>query len=94
MTRMLADGTGRLVYIGDSGTLSFLQLLRILVEKVAGPTPFSMGPAQHAVTEPQLSLSRNSPMTEQLPSKEMALILVDAFFVHVRILTAVFSIHD
>lgn len=42
MTRMLDEGTGRVIYIGDSATLSFLQLLRMIVETVAGPTPFSL----------------------------------------------------
>ena len=43
MTRMLDDGSGMLIYMGDSATLSFLQLLRVIVESVMGPTIFSSG---------------------------------------------------
>ncbi|KAM0802148.1 fungal-specific transcription factor domain-containing protein [Usnea florida] len=35
MTRMLEDVTGRLVYIGDASTLSFLALIRMIVETTA-----------------------------------------------------------
>ena len=90
MTRMLEDGAGRLVYIGDSATLSFLQLLRMIVETVAGPTPFTMDPARHAMTETQLSLPPNVQLTHQLPAEEITHILVDAFFVHVSMREAEF----
>ncbi len=83
MTRMLEDGTGRLVYIGDSATLSFLQLLRMIVEMSVGPNPFSLDPSRHAITEPQFSVLPNVQLTHQLPSKETTSILVDAFFVNV-----------
>jgi hypothetical protein len=42
-SRMLQDPTGRVLYIGDSATLSFLQLLRMMVETVAGASPFTTG---------------------------------------------------
>jgi hypothetical protein len=42
-SRMLQDPTGRVLYIGDSATLSFLQLLRMMVETVAGSSPFTNG---------------------------------------------------
>lgn len=83
MTRMLDDGTGRMMYIGDSATLSFLQLLRMIVETVAGPTPFSLDPGRHTLIETQLSLPLDIPLTHLLPPKETALILVDSFFVNV-----------
>ena len=85
MTRMLEDGTGRLIYVGDSATLSFLQLLRMIVENVAGPSPFSLDPGRHAITETQLSLLPNVQLTHQLPSRETSLVLIEAFFVHVSL---------
>lgn len=83
MTRMLEDSSGRLIYIGDASSLSFLQLLRMIVETVAGPTPFSLDPGRHSITEAKLSLSPNTHMTHLLPKKQTALILVDSFFTNV-----------
>lgn len=83
MTRMLDEGTGRVIYIGDSATLSFLQLLRMIVETVAGPTQFSLDPTRHTMLETQLSLPLDLKLTHRLPTRETALILVDSFFVNV-----------
>ena len=83
MTRLLADGSGRLVYIGDSASLSFLQMLRMIVETVAGPTSFSSDPGRHTLTESKLSPLPNAQLTHLLPPKETSIILVNAFFVYV-----------
>ena len=83
MARMLDDGTGRLVYIGDASTLSFLQLLRMIVETAAGPSPFTMDPERHKITETSLLLPPDTELTHLLPEKQTALILVDSFFVNV-----------
>lgn len=69
---MLQDPTGRLrmlptfsicirflpmiVYVGDSATLSFLQLLRMMVENAVGPSPFTNDPRRHKIVEGQFSL--------------------------------------
>lgn len=55
-SRMLQDPTGRVLYIGDSATLSFLQLLRMMVETVAGSSPFTTDPRRHKIVEGQYSL--------------------------------------
>ena len=83
MTRMLEDSTGRLIYIGDASTLSFLQLLRMIVETTVGPSPFSLDPERHKIKETPFSLSTNTELTHLLPEKQTALILVDSFFVNV-----------
>ena len=83
MARMLDDGTGRLVYVGDASTLSFLQLLRMIVETAAGPSPFTLDPERHKITESPLSLPPDTERTHLLPGKQTALILVDSFFVNV-----------
>ena len=83
MTRMLQDGAGRLIYIGDASSLSFVQLLRMIVETVIGPTSFSMDPARHMITEGKLSLGLNTPLTYALPEKNTAVMLVDSFFTNV-----------
>ena len=85
MTRMLQDGAGRLIYIGDASSLSFVQLLRMIVETVIGPTSFSMDPARHMITEAKLSLGLNTPVTYALPEKTTAVMLVDSFFTNVSI---------
>lgn len=55
-SRMLQDPTGRVLYIGDSATLSFLQLLRMMVETVVGSSPFTNDPRRHKIVEGQYSL--------------------------------------
>lgn len=85
MTRMLEDGTGRLIYIGDASTLSFLQLLRMIVETTVGPSPFTMDPERHKILETPFSLSPDTELTHLLPEKQTALILVDSFFANVSI---------
>lgn len=85
MSRMLEDGTGRLIYIGDASTLSFLQLLRMIVETTEGPSPFTMDPDRHKIMETPFSLPPDTELTHLLPEKQTALILVDSFFVNVSI---------
>ena len=85
MTRMLEDGTGRLVYMGDASTLSFLQLLRMIVETTVGPSPFTMDPERHKIKEIPFSLPSDTELTHLLPDRQTALILVDSFFVNVSI---------
>ncbi|KAK7615123.1 fungal-specific transcription factor domain-containing protein [Phyllosticta paracitricarpa] len=81
---MLQDPTGRLLYIGDSATLSFLQLLRMMVENVVGPSAFTVDPRRHKITETPFSLPPNSRHTHLLPEKRTAYILVDSFFVNTQ----------
>ena len=85
MTRMLEDSTGRLVYMGDASTLSFLQLLRMIVETTEGPSPFTMDPERHKIKEIPFSLPKDTELTHLLPDRQTALILVDSFFVNVSI---------
>ena len=85
MARMLEDGKGRLIYIGDASTLSFLQLLRMIVETAVGPSPFTLDPERHKITETPLYLPLDTELTRLLPEKHTALILVDSFFVNVSI---------
>ena len=84
MARMMVDSNGRLLYVGEAATLTFLQILRSMVETTVGECPFTTDPARHEIVEPRLKLAEDVRLTYQLPPKEVALILVDAFFVHVR----------
>lgn len=79
--RMLQDPTGRLLYVGDAGTLSFLQLLRMMVENVIGPSTFTNDPRRHKITESQFSLPLSgNKHTQLLPDKRTAHVLIESFF--------------
>jgi hypothetical protein len=90
-SRMLQDPTGRVLYIGDSATLSFLQLLRMMVETVAGPSAFTNDPRRHKIVEGQYSLPSDFRHTHLLPDIQTALVLVDAFFINTHGLLQVFE---
>jgi hypothetical protein len=86
-TRMLQDPTGRLLYVGDAATLSFLQLIRMIVDNVVGPTPFTMDPRRHRIVETSMSLPQNIRRTHLLPDRQTANVLVEAYFTNVRSLS-------
>ena len=75
--------TGEIVYVGDSATLSFLQLLRMIVETTAGPSPFSLDPRRHHIHEAEFNVSSNTELSYLLPDKETVSILINSFFVNV-----------
>lgn len=93
-TRMLQDPTGRVQYIGDSATLSFLQLIRMMVENASGPSPFTSDPRRHKITESNFSLPSNMPQRHLLPDVKTARILVDSFFMNTHGLLHVFERRD
>lgn len=90
-SRMLQDPTGRVVYIGDSATLSFLQLLRMMVETVSGSSPFTSDPRRHKIVEGQYSLPSGYRHIHLLPDIQTATVLVEAFFVNTHGLVQVFE---
>ncbi|KAJ9637218.1 hypothetical protein H2199_007504 [Coniosporium tulheliwenetii] len=90
-TRMLQDPTGRLLYVGDSASLSFLQLLRMMVESVSGPSNFTNDPMRHKIAESQLSVPHDARRTHLLPDKATAYVLADAFFINTHGLIQVFE---
>jgi hypothetical protein len=73
------------VYLGDAATLSFLQLLRIMVESVVGHCPFTNDPRRHKIMESQFSLPSNTRITHLLPDKQTATVLAESFFINVSI---------
>ncbi|KAF1925580.1 uncharacterized protein M421DRAFT_69655 [Didymella exigua CBS 183.55] len=81
-SRMLQDPTGRVLYIGDSATLSFLQLLRMMVETVTGDSAFTNDPRRHKIVEGQYSLPPGYRHTHLLPDMQTARVLADAFFIN------------
>lgn len=71
------------VYIGDSATLSFLQLIRMIVDNVAGPSPFTLDPRRHRIVENIITLPENIRHTHLLPDRQTANILVESYFTNV-----------
>ncbi|TLD36989.1 fungal-specific transcription factor domain-containing protein [Venturia nashicola] len=90
-TRMLQDPTGRLLYVGDSATLSFLQLIRMMVESVAGPSRFTIDPRRHKIMESQFSLESTARRSLLIPHKTTAQILADSFFTNTLGMVHVFN---
>lgn len=90
-SRMLQDPTGRVLYVGDSATLSFLQLLRMMVETVSGPSPFTNDPRRHKIVEGQYSLPPGYRHSHLLPDIQTATVLVEAFFINTHGLLQVFE---
>jgi len=79
--RTNADGLP--VYVGDSATLSYLQLIRMMVEGVAGPSAFTVDPRRHRIMETTMTLPPNFRPTHLLPDKKTAQVLVNSYFVNV-----------
>ncbi|WEW58226.1 hypothetical protein PRK78_003694 [Emydomyces testavorans] len=77
-SRMLKDGRGRLLYLGDSASLSYLDTIRRLVEKTIGVSRFTSDPHKHSLVE--LSISAGLKPTHVLPDREVAEFLIDSFF--------------
>lgn len=74
------------VYLGDSATMSFLQLIRMNVETVAGSSPFTEDPKRFWITELQSNLPANHIHTHLLPSRDTANVLLQSFLANVCLL--------
>ena len=84
MSRMVQDSTGRPIYVGDAATITFLQIIRQIVESNVGVCALTQDPKRNEMIEVHLKLPADVHLTYQLPQKQTALILVDAYFTHVR----------
>ncbi|KAI5780855.1 hypothetical protein EDC01DRAFT_789904 [Geopyxis carbonaria] len=79
-TRLLSDPKGRLLYIGETGSLSFLARVRKSVKDTLGSSPFTLDSAQHSLADrpPLPPASAGSPPPAPSPA------LIDLFFAHVN----------
>ena len=84
MSRMVRDPTGRYIYLGDTATITFLQIIRQIVESNVGVCALTQDPKRNDIIEVQLKLPADVHLTYQLPERQTAVILVDAYFTHVR----------
>ena len=74
------------VYIGDSSTLSILQLTRIIVENTAGTemgSPFIDDPKRHRILESVVEFPANVNIPGPLPDKDTADVLIMSYFTNV-----------
>jgi hypothetical protein len=75
------------VYLGDSATLSYLQLIRIRVEHAAGKSPFTEDPSRHQLLEVAVTLPPDARSPHfRLPPDPQGRVLADAFFTNVSAL--------
>ncbi|WDK10373.1 fungal specific transcription factor domain-containing protein [Colletotrichum graminicola] len=51
VSRLIADGKGRLMFIGDAANLAFLKVIRRLVRELLGSCPFTDDPLRHIMVE-------------------------------------------
>ncbi|KAI1127512.1 fungal-specific transcription factor domain-containing protein [Nemania abortiva] len=91
--RMLQDSTGRLLYIGDSATLSYLQWIRMIVENISGRSDFTVDPRRHMIMENAISLPQDLRPTGVLPDQRTANILISSFFTNTAGVIEVFNKH-
>ncbi|KAI8626934.1 hypothetical protein F5Y19DRAFT_195204 [Xylariaceae sp. FL1651] len=89
--RMLQDSTGRLLYIGDSASLSYLQWIRMIVESISGPSEFTVDPHRHMIMEATISLPHDLRPTGVLPDEQTANILISSFFTNTAGFIEVFN---
>ncbi|EFQ28571.1 fungal specific transcription factor domain-containing protein [Colletotrichum graminicola] len=71
-TRMLQDPTGRLLYVGDSASLAYLQLIRMIVEASVGPSDFTLDPNRHKIMEATITMPANIRPPHILPDRDTA----------------------
>ncbi|KUI60097.1 hypothetical protein VP1G_07343 [Cytospora mali] len=90
-TRMLQDPTGRLLYLGDSATLSFLQFIRMIVESVDGPSQFTMDPSRHRLMELTSTLPPDTRTSLLLPDRKTADLLIKSYLINTAGLIEVFD---
>ncbi|KAI1115926.1 fungal-specific transcription factor domain-containing protein [Nemania sp. NC0429] len=89
--RMLQDSTGRLLYIGDSATLSYLQWIRMIVEKISGISEFTLDPRRHMIMENRIVLPQDLQPTGVLPDQRTANILITSYFINTAGFIEVFN---
>ncbi|CAK7262501.1 hypothetical protein SEPCBS57363_000090 [Sporothrix epigloea] len=90
-SRMLQDQKGRLLYVGDSATLSFLHLFRTMVEKITGESSFTNDPSRGNIYENAVSLPPSIPLPCMLPNRTTADVLIESYFVNTNSLILIFD---
>lgn len=84
-TRVCLADSGKLVYLGDSATLSYLQFIRMIVESVDGPSQFTMDPSRHRLMELTTSLPPDYRTSLLLPDRRTADVLIRSYLTNVSL---------
>jgi hypothetical protein len=71
------------VYVGDSATLSYLQLIRMLVENVAGQSNFTVDPNRHKIMEAIIYPPPSNTPSGVLPDRKTVDVLVESYYLNV-----------
>ncbi|BFZ61319.1 hypothetical protein YB2330_002383 [Saitoella coloradoensis] len=90
-SRLVLDSKGKSRFIGESSPLAFLGSVRKDVERRYGPSSFTRDREQNVISDGVSLPGRPIPFQAQLPSRQVADVLVEAFFKHVHVLQPVFS---
>ncbi|KAH6672312.1 fungal-specific transcription factor domain-containing protein [Halenospora varia] len=89
--RLLQDGGGRMLYLGDSATLSFLQSVRRLVASHLGRSSFTTDSNRHKILEVATSVSPSYQHNYSLPDLETAQYLINSAFESITGLFEIFN---
>ncbi len=73
------------VYIGDSATLSYLHLFRLMVESIVGKSSFTDDPRRKNIVENVVELPAHIQPPSMLADRQTANVLVESFFTNVRL---------
>ncbi|GKT43884.1 uncharacterized protein ColSpa_04065 [Colletotrichum spaethianum] len=76
---------------GDSASLAYLQLIRMIVEASVGPSDFTMDPSRHKIMEATIVMPTDIRPPHILPDRDTANALVDSFFTNTHGLIEIFN---
>ncbi|VUC20311.1 unnamed protein product [Clonostachys rosea] len=82
--RMLEDSNGRLLFVGNSSTLSYLQFMRIIVDHPTEQSSFTGDPIRHKIPENYVTMSPDIESPWILPEREAVDALIQFFFTNTR----------
>ncbi|CAG9972151.1 unnamed protein product [Clonostachys byssicola] len=82
--RMLEDSNGRLLFVGNSSTLSYLQFMRIIVDNPTEQSSFTGDPIRHKIPENYAAIPSDIESPWILPGREAVDALIQFFFTNTR----------
>ena len=96
MSRLIQDGRGKFMYIGDAANLSFLQTIRRLISDFPWASPFTDDPMRHSIVEAAppcssrwiLNMIKNPP---QKPSHDEAMYYARWYLLATNFLVGLFD---
>ncbi|KXJ94551.1 hypothetical protein Micbo1qcDRAFT_221064 [Microdochium bolleyi] len=78
-----SEDRGRVIYVGDTATLAYLQIVRMLFETFLGDqSDFTNDGLRHTILEKKISMPASVRHSTVLPDRPTTEALVESFFVH------------